>query len=71
MKEINIFLTILNGVNVINQTNWTLQDGSPKPSYFYANKLNLTEEGNAKLAVCNSEKKLQYMKLNCINPNQS
>ena len=41
----------LNGINFINHTDWTLQDGSLKPNLFYADKLHLIDEGNAKLAV--------------------
>ena len=40
----------------------TFQDGSLKPNLFYANKLNLIEEGNAKLAASI---------YNSINPNAS
>ena len=40
-----------NGVNFINHTDWTLQDGSLKPNLFYTNKLHLMEEGNVKLAA--------------------
>ena len=41
----------LNGINFINHTDWTLQDGSLKTNLFYVNKLQLIEEGNATLAV--------------------
>ena len=41
----------LNGINFINHTDWTLRDGSLKPNLFYADKLHLIEEGNAKLSV--------------------
>ena len=41
----------LNGINFINHTDWTLQDGSLKTNLFYTDKLHLFEEGNAKLAV--------------------
>ena len=52
----------LNGINFINHTDWTFQDRSHKPNVFYADKLHLIEEGNAKLAasICNT-----------INPNAS
>ena len=54
INEINKYICYkskLNGVSFINYTDWTLQDGSLKPNLFYANKLHLIEEGNAKLAV--------------------
>ena len=41
----------LNGINVINHTDWTFQDGSREPNVFYADKLHLIEEGNATLAA--------------------
>ena len=53
IDEINNFLCYkskLNGINFINHTEWTLQDGSLKPNLFYANKLHLIEEENPKLA---------------------
>ena len=40
-----------NGINFINHTDWTFQDGSLKPNLFYADKLHLIKEGNAKLAA--------------------
>ena len=52
----------LNGINFINHTDWTFQDGSLKPNLFYADKLHLIEEGNAKLAASI---------FNSINPNAS
>ena len=63
--EINNYLCCkskLNGINFINHTDWTFQDGSLKPNLFYANKLHLIEEGNAKLAASI---------YNSINPNAS
>ena len=65
INEINNYLfykSKLNGVNFINHSDWTLQDGSLKPNLFYVEKLHLIKEGNAKLAasICNS-----------INPNAS
>ena len=53
-NEINNYLCYKsksNGVNFINHTDWTLQDGSPKPNLFYIDKLHLIEEGNVKLAA--------------------
>ena len=45
----------LNVINFSNHTDWILQDGSLKQNLFYAHKLHLSEEGNAKLVVsiCN------------------
>ena len=62
IDEVNKYLCYnLNGINFINQTDWTLQDGSLKPDLFYANKLHLIKkERNAKLAVSIH---------NSINPN--
>ena len=63
IEEINDCLSCkskLNGINFINHTDWTLQDESLKPSLFYANKLHLIEDRNAKLAVSI---------YNSINPN--
>ena len=39
-----------NGLTFIDQKDWTLQDGSLKPNFFYVDKLHLVEDGNAKLA---------------------
>ena len=39
-----------NGFTFIDQKDWTLQDGSLKPNFFYVDKLHLVEDGNAKLA---------------------
>ena len=39
-----------NGFTFIDQKDWTLQDSSLKPNFFYADKLHLVEDGNAKLA---------------------
>ena len=52
----------LNGTNFINHIDWTFQDGSLKPNLFYADKLHLIKEGNAKLAASI---------FNSINPNAS
>ena len=41
----------LNVVSFTNQTDWTLQHRSLKPSLFYADKLYLVQEGKTKLAV--------------------
>ena len=52
IDEINNYLCCkskLNGINFINHTDWTFQDGSLKPNLFYADKLHLIEEGNTKL----------------------
>ena len=52
--EINNYLCYkskLNGINFINHTDWTSQDGSLKPNGFYADKLHLIEEGHPKLAA--------------------
>ena len=52
IDEINNYLCCksrLNGINFINHTDWTFQDGSSKPNLFYADKLHLTEEGIAEL----------------------
>ena len=65
IDEINNYLRCkskLNGINFINHPDWTLQDGSLKPNLFYADKLHLTEEANAKLAMSI---------YNFINPNSS
>ena len=65
IDEINNYLCCkskLNGINFINHTDWTFQDGSLKPNLLYANKLHLIEEGNAKLAASI---------YNSINPNAS
>ena len=65
IDEINNYLCCkskLNGINFINHTDWTFQDGSLKPNLFYADKLHLIEEGNAKLAASI---------YNSINPNAS
>ena len=65
IDEINNYLyskSKLNGINFINHTDWTFQDGSLKPNLFYANKLHLIEEGKAKLAASI---------YNSINPNAS
>ena len=54
INEINHYLCYKsksNGVNFINHTDWTLQDGSLKPNLFYTDKLHLIEERNVKLAV--------------------
>ena len=54
INKINNYLCYkskLNGVNIINHTEWTLQDGSVKQNLFYAGKLHLFEEENAKLVV--------------------
>ena len=54
IDEINNYLCCkskLNGINFINHTDWTLQDGSLKPNLFSTEKLHLIEEGNAKLAA--------------------
>ena len=54
INEINNYLCYKsksNGVNFINHTDWTLQDGSLKPNLFYTNKLHLIKEGNIKLAA--------------------
>ena len=58
IDEINNYLCCkskLNGINFINNTVWTFQDGSLKPNLFYVDKLHLIEEGNAKLvaSICN------------------
>ena len=61
IDEINKYLCYnLNGIIFISQTDWTLQDGSLKPGLFYANKLHLIKERNAKLVVSIH---------NSINPN--
>ena len=66
IDEINNYLCCkskLNGINFINHTDWTFQDGSLNSNLFYADtKLHLIEEGKAKLAasICSS-----------INPNAS
>ena len=52
----------MNGINFIAHTDWTFQDGSLKLNLFYANKLHLIKEGNAKLAASI---------FNSINPNIS
>ena len=52
----------MNGINFIAHTDWTFQDGSLKLNLFYANKLHLIKEGNAKLAASI---------FNSINPNAS
>ena len=65
IDEINNYLyskSKLNGINFINHTDWTFQDGSLKPNLFYANKLHLILEGNGKLAASI---------YNSINPNAS
>ena len=65
IDEINNYLCCkskLNGINFINHTDWTFQDRSRKPNVFYADKLHLIEEGNAKLAASI---------YNSINPNAS
>ena len=65
IDEINNYLCCkskLNGINFINHTDWTFQDGSLKPNLFYADKLHLIKEGNAKLAASI---------FNSINPNAS
>ena len=65
IDEINNYLCCkskLNGINFINHTDWTFQDGSLKPNLFYADKRHLIEEGNAKLAASI---------FNSINPNAS
>ena len=65
IDEINNYLCCkskLNGINFINHTDWTFQDGSLKPNLFYADKLHLIEEGNAQLAASI---------FNSINPNAS
>ena len=65
IDEINNYLCCkskLNGINFINHTDWIFQDGSLKPNLFYADKLHLIEEGNAKLAASI---------YNSINPNAS
>ena len=49
IDEINIYLCCkskLNGINFINHTDWTFQDGSLKPNLFHADKLHLIEEEN-------------------------
>ena len=54
VNEINNYLCCksnLNGINFINPSDWTFQDGSLKPNLFYADKLYLIEEGNAMLAA--------------------
>ena len=54
IDEINNYLCCkskLNGINFINNTDLTFQDGSFKPNLFYVNKLHLIEEGNAKLVA--------------------
>ena len=54
INEINNYLCYKsksNGVNFINQTDWTLQDGSLKPNLFYTDKLHIIEEGSVKLAA--------------------
>ena len=54
IDEINNYLCCkfkLNGISFINHTARALQDGSLKPNLFYANKLHLIKEGNAKLAA--------------------
>ena len=65
IDEINNYLyskSKLHGINFINHTDWTFQDGSLKPNLFYANKLHLILEGNGKLAASI---------YNSINPNAS
>ena len=65
IDEINNYLCCkskLNGINFITHTDWTFQDGSLKPNLFYADKLHLIKEGNAKLAASI---------FNSINPNAS
>ena len=65
IDEINNYLCCksrLNGINFINHTDWTFQDVSLKPNLFYADKLRLTKEGNARLAASI---------YNSINPNAS
>ena len=64
INEINNNLCYISksySVNVINHTDSTLQDVSLKLNQFYANKLYLIEEGNAKLAAS---------LYNSINPNK-
>ena len=54
IDEINNYLCCkfkLNGISFINHAARALQDGSLKPNLFYANKLHLIKEGNAKLAA--------------------
>ena len=54
MDEINKYLCCkykLNGVNLINRTDVTLQDGSQKPNLFYVDKLHLIEERTTKLGL--------------------
>ena len=54
IDEINNYLyskSKLNGINFINHTDWTFQDGSLKPNLFYVHKLHLMEEGNAEVAA--------------------
>ena len=65
IDEINNYLCCkskLNGINFINHTDWTFQNGSLKPNLLFANKLHLIQEGSAKLAASNC---------NSINPNTS
>ena len=54
INEINNYFSYkskLNGLNFINHTEWTLQDGSVKQNLFYVDKLHLFEEENAKLVL--------------------
>ena len=54
IDEINNYLCYkskLNGINFINHTDWTSQDGSLEPNVLYGDKLHLIEEGNPKLAA--------------------
>ena len=54
INEINNYLCYKsksNGVNFINHTDWTLQDGSLKPNLIYTDKLHLIVEGNVTLAA--------------------
>ena len=65
IDEINDYLCCkskLNGINFINHTDWTFQNGSLKPDLFYGDKLHLIEEGNAKVVASI---------YNSINPNAS